>query len=73
VIPDEVVFAACDAVRLSRDHAGLVRTLVRDPEGRWPRCCAGDCDPCMQAITRAALRTLEALGTPRSSPAPALG
>ena len=69
---DDALLQACDEVRLSRDYEGLVRTLVRDPEGRWPRCCAGNCEPCMQSVTRAALRTLELLGTPRIAPAPAL-
>ena len=70
---DDALQAACDEVKLQSYYRDLVRPLVRDPEGRWPRCCAGNCEPCMQVVTRAALRTLELLGTPRKAPAPALG
>lgn len=58
----------------SRDHGladyyrDTVRPLLRDPEGRWPRCCGGGCEPCAQTLTKVAVRTLELLGTPRTAP-----
>ncbi len=69
---DEALHQACDEVRLAPDYRDIVRPLLRDPEGRWPRCCAGNCEPCMQAVSRAAKRALELLGTPRKAPIPAL-
>ncbi|ATB32350.1 hypothetical protein [Melittangium boletus] len=51
-------------------YEACVRPLVRDPEGHWPRCCGGGCDPCAQRLIQVALRTLELLGTPRVAPLP---
>jgi hypothetical protein len=51
-------------------YEACVRPLLRNPEGHWPRCCAGGCEPCAQTLIRVALRTLEILGTPRVTPIP---
>ena len=51
-------------------YEACVRPLLRNPEGHWPRCCAGGCEPCAQTLIQVALRTLEILGTPRATPIP---
>ncbi|GMU00106.1 hypothetical protein KH5H1_42250 [Corallococcus caeni] len=51
-------------------YQSSVRPLLRNPEGRWPHCCGGGCEPCAQTLIRVALRTLELMGTPRQSPPP---
>jgi len=51
-------------------YQSTVRPLLRNPEGRWPRCCGGGCEPCAQTLIQVALRTLELMGTPRQSPLP---
>ncbi|WP_043428328.1 hypothetical protein [Cystobacter fuscus] len=51
-------------------YMACVRPLLRDAEGRWPRCCGGGCEPCTQQLIRVALRTLELLGRPRVAPLP---
>lgn len=57
-----------EALEQARIEVGLpsyyvdnVRPLLRDPDGPWPRCCAGDCEPCAQTLIRVAVRTLELL------------
>ncbi|WP_224368245.1 hypothetical protein [Hyalangium versicolor] len=61
---------ASEELGLPSYYRSLVRTLLRDPEGRWPRCCGGGCEPCAQTLVRVAARTLELLGTPRQAPLP---
>jgi len=51
-------------------YVSCVRPLLRNPEGRWPRCCGGGCEPCAQTLIQVALRTLELMGTPRQAPLP---
>jgi len=51
-------------------YEACVRPLLRNPEGHWPRCCAGGCEPCAQTLIKVAQRTLELLGTPRVTPIP---
>lgn len=51
-------------------YRSLVRPLVRQPEGRWPRCCGGGCSPCSDTLIQVALRALELLGTPRQAEVP---
>jgi hypothetical protein len=51
-------------------YRSLVRPLLREPEGRWPRCCGGGCEPCAQTLVQVAARALELLGTPRQAPLP---
>ncbi len=51
-------------------YQSCVRPLLRNPEGRWPRCCGGGCEPCAQTLIQVALRTLELMGTPRQAPLP---
>ncbi|MBU8897567.1 hypothetical protein KRR26_18275 [Corallococcus sp. M34] len=51
-------------------YQACVRPLLRNPEGHWPRCCGGGCEPCAQTLIQVALRTLELMGTPRQAPLP---
>ena len=59
---------AADELGLPTYYRSCVNPLLRDPEGRWPRCCGGGCSPCAQTLVDVAARTLELLGTPRRSP-----
>ncbi len=61
---------ASDELVLPTYYRSLVRPLLRDPEGHWPRCCGGGCEPCAQTLCLVAARTLELLGTPRKAPLP---
>lgn len=59
---------AADACGLPEHYRSCVRPLLRNPEGRWPRCCGGGCEPCAQTLIDVAVLTLRALGTPREAP-----
>lgn len=59
---------AADACGLPEHYRSCVRPLLRDPEGRWPRCCGSSCDPCAQTLIDVAVLTLRALGEPRKAP-----
>lgn len=59
---------AADELHLPDYYRSSVRPLVRNPEGRWPRCCGGGCEPCAQTLKRVAARTLGLLGSPRQAP-----
>jgi len=66
-----------DAIRQASEELGFpsyyrstVRPLVRNPNGRWPRCCGGGCDPCADALIEVGLRACVLLGTPRTEPLP---
>lgn len=59
---------ACDELGLPFTYRGCVHPLLRDPEGEWPQCCGGGCYPCAQTLADVAVRTLQLLGTPRTSP-----
>jgi len=59
---------ACDELGLPFTYRGCVHPLLRDPEGEWPPCCGGGCYPCAQTLADVAVRTLQLLGTPRTSP-----
>ena len=59
---------ACDELGLPLTYRGCVHPLLRDPEGEWPECCGGGCYPCSQTLVDVAVRTLQLLGTPRTSP-----
>lgn len=61
---------AAEEVGLPTWYRTLVRPLMRDPEGRWPRCCGGGCDPCAMALCDVARLALQKLGTPRKAPLP---
>jgi len=67
---DEALNQASQEIGLASYYQGNVRPLLRDPNGYWPRCCGGGCEPCAQTLVRVALRTLELCGTPRTSPIP---
>lgn len=59
---------ASDELGLPSYYRSCVRPLLRNPEGRWPRCCGGGCEPCAETLIQVALQVLKELGTPRSSP-----
>ena len=67
---DSALAQASDELGLPSYYRSSVRPLVRDPEGRWPHCCGGGCEPCSQTLVRVAVRTLELMGTPRQAPLP---
>lgn len=70
-LPEEWLKAleeAADEVGLPSYYRSTVRPLLRNPEGRWPRCCGGGCEPCAQALIDVALLTLQKVGRPRQSP-----
>jgi hypothetical protein len=59
---------ASDELGLPAYYRSCVRPLLRNPEGRWPRCCGGGCEPCAETLIQVALQVLKELGTPRTSP-----
>lgn len=61
---------ASEELSLPVYYEPCVRPLLRDPEGPWPRCCGGGCEPCAQTLVRVAVRTLELLGRRREAPLP---
>lgn len=65
---DAALARASDELGLATYYRDCVRPLLRDPEGRWPRCCGGGCEPCAMDLKAVARRTLELLGTPRRAP-----
>lgn len=74
---EELPQAWLDALNEAADELGLptyyrstVRPLLRNPEGRWPRCCGGGCDPCAQMLCDVAKLALEKVGQPRKAPLP---
>jgi hypothetical protein len=56
---DEALACASDENGLADYYRDCVRPLIRDGEGRWPRCCGGGCEPCAEQLIRVARRTLE--------------
>jgi hypothetical protein len=64
------VHRASEELELAEHYEASVRPLVRDREGRWPRCCDSCCEPCSRQLNRVAARALELLGTPRVAPLP---
>ncbi len=67
---DEALTQAADEASLADSYRACVRPLLRDPEGRWPRCCGSGCEPCNARLVQVAVRTLELLQTPRQAPLP---
>jgi hypothetical protein len=67
---DLALARASEELGLPAYYRSSVRPLLRDPEGRWPQCCGGGCEPCSQRLVAVAARTLELLGTPRKAPLP---
>lgn len=55
---------------LASYYRDCVRPLLRNPEGRWPRCCDSGCEPCNAVLVRVAVRALELMGTPRQAALP---
>ncbi|WP_375770572.1 hypothetical protein NR798_06655 [Archangium gephyra] len=64
----EALRQACEELGLPLTYRACVHPLLRDPEGEWPQCCGGGCYPCAQTLVDVAVRTLQLLGTPRTSP-----
>ncbi len=67
---DEALVQAAGEHQLASYYVDIVRPLLRNPEGRWPWCCGGGCEPCAQVLVKVAARTLELMGTPRQAPLP---
>ncbi|MBX5484510.1 MAG: hypothetical protein IRZ16_22030 [Myxococcaceae bacterium] len=67
---DAAIRDAAEELGLPAYYRSLVRSLVRNPNGRWPRCCGGGCSPCADTLCQVALRACELLGTPRTEPLP---
>ena len=67
---DEALAQAADEVGLAAPYRPCVGPLLRDPEGRWPRCCGSNCEPCNAMLVRVAARALELMATPRLAPLP---
>jgi hypothetical protein len=65
---DEALQQAASELGFPSYYLPSVRPLLRNPEGRWPRCCGGGCEPCAQTLIAVAKRTLEIAGTPRQAP-----
>jgi len=66
-----------EAIRLASEEGALasyyrdcLRPLLRDPEGSWPRCCGGGCEPCNRVLCAVAARALVLMETPRKAPLP---
>lgn len=59
---------AAEECGLAESYRSCVNPLLRNPEGRWPRCCGGGCDPCAQTLIDVATLVLQRLGTPRQAP-----
>ena len=66
----QALVQAADELGLPAHYISCVKPLLRDPEGRWPRCCGGGCEPCAQTLVDVALRTLQLLGKKREAPLP---
>lgn len=67
---EQLLTEACEEENLPLYYRSCVKPLLRDPNGRWPRCCGGGCDPCASTLIAVATRVLNALGTPRTAPLP---
>ena len=66
----EALTAAADEARLASYYRDCLRPLLRDPEGSWPRCCGGGCEPCNRVLCDIAARALVLMETPRRAPLP---
>jgi hypothetical protein len=67
---DEALSRASAELGLAEVYRPCVKPLLRAPEGRWPRCCGSQCEPCIATLCRVAARTLELVGTPRAAALP---
>lgn len=67
---DSAIHQASQELAFPEYYEPCVRPLVRNPEGRWPHCCGGGCEPCAQTLIQVALRALELLGMSRQAPLP---
>lgn len=59
---DRALEAASEELGLEPWYRDCVRPLLRQPEGQWPRCCGGGCEPCTQVLVSVARLTLDRLG-----------
>jgi hypothetical protein len=64
---EDALSRASDENGLAPEYRDCVRPLLRDPDGKWPECCGGNCEPCALVLVRVATRTLELLGRPRKA------
>ena len=55
---EAALHAASEEHRLPSYYCDCVRPMLRDPEGRWPRCCGGGCEPCNELLVRVARRVI---------------
>lgn len=53
---EEAIAAALEENQLPEVYRQSVRELLEQPEDDWPQCCGSDCDPCVLALQRAAVR-----------------
>jgi hypothetical protein len=67
---NDAIAQAATEVGFPEHYRQTVRPLVRNPNGRWPRCCGGGCDPCADSLIEVAKRACTLLGTPRTEPLP---
>jgi hypothetical protein len=70
VTRDDALACAAQEFGLAEGYRPCVLPLIRDREGRWPRCCGSGCEPCAQTLVRVAARALELMGSPRQAPLP---
>ena len=56
--------AASDELSLQPWYRDCVRPILRLPEESWPRCCAGNCEPCNQVLVEVARPVRAKLGRP---------
>jgi hypothetical protein len=63
---NEALERASDEHGLPEWYRDCVRPLLAMPEGQWPRCCGGSCEPCSSTLRNVASRVHELLD--RSDP-----
>ena len=67
---DAAIAQASEELGFPAWYRSILKPLVRNPNGRWPRCCGGGCSPCADTLVDVARRACELLGTPRTEPLP---
>jgi hypothetical protein len=65
---NDAILQAANEIGFPEHYRSTVRPLVRNPNGRWPRCCGAGCDPCADSLIEVAKRACALLGTPRTAP-----
>jgi hypothetical protein len=59
---DAALAQASEEHGLPSYYADNARRLLGEPMRRWPRCCAGNCEPCSLVLVKVATRVYELLG-----------